>query len=218
MQAEKKRLPTPCGTTQPSEFFSDSICPQALESLPPMVVDDRCSAGEEGSRPPVSLSLGEQQELEWKKVNFDRIWSFAKISYSSIPIPVVPLFELQVLETHGREEVALRALPPGLNLLQVHSPKTLFSLWPYLCLSSCSPSSSCSSCSSSCSSCCSCSSPPDWLLPGQVTAHPPQLRRGFGVTMTTGQEHPNGKGPSNMLIKYVCLSFKWIRAKDTVRS
>ena len=27
---------------------------------------------------------------------------------------------------------------------------------------------------------------PDWLLPCQVTAHPPQPRRGFGVTMTTG--------------------------------
>ena len=34
--------------------------------------------------------LGEQQEFEWKKVNFDRIWSFAKIFLSSNQLLLFP--------------------------------------------------------------------------------------------------------------------------------
>ena len=83
MQAEKKRLPTPCGTTHQSEFVSDTNCPQALESLPPMVVDDRCRRRGKPSTCFFDLQLSckclrlmGEKKLLWELSHLD--WTFCR--------------------------------------------------------------------------------------------------------------------------------------------
>ena len=174
MQADKKRLPTPCGTTHhPSkvQFFLELMLMPVWHN------------------PSIQSS---------STLQFSSSWWCAKLTYAGEEL------SCRCLRLKYFEEVGRRALPPGLNLMQVHSPKTLFSLWLYLCLFSC---------------------PPLLLLPPLLlfllllllfllllllllllqppwlaaprsgdcapTTAPQRLR----VTMTTRQEHPNGKGP-----------------------